>query len=316
MGKAAAKPVYVLFGQDAFLCDAHRREIIQLALGDADPQVCLSTLDATAELAEVLDELRTLPFLAPRRVVIVRDADAFVGAYRGQLEDYLRSPTQTATLVLMVSSWPKTTRLFKLVQQIGQAIDCNTPQRGVQQWLARSAGKRGKKMAPDAAELLVAWLGNDLAVLHEELEKLVLYVGQRDSITAEDVSALVTATAGAGAFALNDALVAGNAQAGLAALDGMLTARGEEFRVLGMIASHLRRALRAQQLAAAGKPPEGVLNPKMPYRAKNAFLAMLRRRPLAALQADFRRLIRADLGMKSGLEPKATLQELVVELCR
>jgi len=315
MSDRTVKPVYVMHGDDTFLQDAYRKEIIAHSVGDADPQTCVAQFDATAELALVLDELRTLPFLAPRRVVILRDAEAFISAYRAQLEDYLQSPSETATLVLMVSSWPKNTRLYKLVAKIGRTIDCGSPRHNLTQWLGKSAGKRGKSIARDAAELLVEWLGSDLSVLNGEVEKLSLYVGQRDTITAQDVATMVTASSGPVAFALTNALTDGNASAALKALDDMLTVRGEEFRVLGMIASHLRRALRGQQLAATGKNPAGALNPRMPHRAKAAFTAMLARRPLATLEGDFRRLIRADLGMKSGLEPVATLQELVVGLC-
>ena len=315
MSDAEVKPVYVLHGDDTFLQDAYRHEIIAHAVGDADPQTCLAVFDATVELAQVLDELRTLPFLAPRRVVILRDAEAFVSAHRGQLEDYLQSPSVHSTLVLMVSSWPKNTRLYKLVTKIGRTIDCGSPQQGLTQWLGKSAGKRGKRIARDAAELLVEWLGRDLSVLNGEMEKLALYVGERDTITARDVATMVTSSAGPAAFALTNALTEGSAAEALKALDGMLTARGEEFRVLGMIASHLRRVLRAQELVAAGKDPSAALNPRMPYRAKNAFLSLLARRSLGALQGDFRRLIRADLGMKSGADPGAALQELVVCLC-
>ena len=315
MYHATVKPVYVLHGEDAFLRDVHRQEIIQLAIGDADTQMCLRTFDATAELADVLDELRTLPFLAPRRVVVVLDADAFVSRHRAALEDFLQSPPDTASLLLIVSSWPSTTRLYKLVGKIGEAVNCRAPHRGLGQWVNRSAQKRGKKIAHDAADLLVEWLGNDLASLDREVEKLALFAGDRHTITAEDVCSLVTSGSGTDPFALTNALVRGEAKVALKALDGMLTSRGEEFRVMGMIASHLRRVLSAQQLAAAGKDPASALNPRMPYHAKNAFLAMLQRRPLRVLEGDFRRLIRADLGLKSGLNPTATLQELIVALC-
>lgn len=311
MSGTAAKPIYILHGEDTFLRDVHHREILAHALEGADPQTCLNTYDASVELAEVLDELRTLPFLAPRRVVIIRDADAFISKYRGQLEDYLQSPPQTATLVLMVSSWPKTTRLFKLVAKVGQVYDCGKPQRGVEQWVANSMGKRGKKIARDAVDLLIAWIGNDLGILDGEIEKLSIYVSSRDTILAEDVSTLVTATAGAGMFALTNAITEGNTASALKALDGMLTTRGEEFRVLGIIAAHLRKALRAQQAVASGKSPDL----RMPYSAKNAFLAMLKRRDLNTMQKDFRKLIRADLGMKSGLKASSALQELIVGLC-
>ena len=42
---------------------------------------------------------------------------------------------------------------------------------------------------------------------------------------------------------------------------------------------------------------------------------MLRRRPEAVLQEDFRRMIRADLGMKTGAATTAALQQLVMALC-
>jgi len=315
MSGITVKPVLVLHGDDAFLRDAYRQEVIAAALGAADRQTCVAVFDATAELADVLDELRTLPFLAPRRVVIIEDAEAFVSAYRGQLESYLQSPSETAVLVLVVSSWPKNTRLYKLVSRIGKTFDCGAPQKGLTRWLTKSASKRGKQIARDAADLLIEWVGNDLSVLNGEVEKLSLFVGDRETITASDVSAMVTASAGPAAFALTNALTAGDASAALKALDGMLTARGEEFRTLGMIASHLRRLLRAQQLAAGGADPAAALNPRMPYHAKRAFLAALSQRPLRVLQEDFRRLIRADLGMKGGVDAAAALQQLVVGLC-
>ncbi|MGA2265823.1 MAG: hypothetical protein ABSH10_05270, partial [Phycisphaerae bacterium] len=88
MAKAAAKsvrqsspkPVYVLVGHDAYLLDAARQRVLTAALDKADPQTCLGQHDGDAELAAVLDELRTLPLLGSRRVVIVNPADEFVSA--------------------------------------------------------------------------------------------------------------------------------------------------------------------------------------------------------------------------------------------
>jgi len=312
------KCVYVLYGNDAFLRDTHRQEIILRVIGDSDPQTCVAAYDATAELAAVLDDLRTLPFLAPRRAVIVRDADAFVSAHRSALEKYLAAPVETACLILMVSSWPKNTRLHKVVAKIGEAIECSLPgHSNLRHWISQAAKRRGKKVAPDAAELLGEWIGRDLAGIDSELEKLSLFVDKRETITLADVSAVVTATAGPAAFALADALTTSDAGAALSALRGMMTTRGEEFRILGMVAWHLRRALQAQQMVAAGQNAEAVVRTiRMPYEKKSAFTALLKRRPLSRLQADFRRLIQADRAMKTGTDAMAALQQLVVGLCQ
>jgi len=315
MSSTKVKPIYVLHGTDVFLRDAHRREVIAQVIGQADPQLCVSSFDATAELADVLDELRTTPLLAQRRAVVVRDAGTFVSAHRKALEKYLLSPSQRASLILIVASWPTNTLLYKRVKEIGEAIDCSVPERvGLARWLKDAAAKRGKKISPEAAELLEQCTGRDFAALDSEVEKLSLYLGDRETITAEDVQAVVTATAGPVAFALSNAITAGDAAAALKALGGILTRPEDVFKTLGSIRWHLRRVLAAQQLIDGGASPAKAV-PWMPPPQKAAFAAMLKRRPLSTLQKDFRWLLQADLAIKSGTDGATALQKLVVELC-
>lgn len=316
MAAGEIKPVYVLYGTDDFLRVEYRKRIISQIIGQADPQTSVTSLDATAELAEVLDDLRTVPFLAPRRAVIITDADAFVSAYRQQLEKYLDSPSATGSLILTVSSWPKNTRLAKLVAKIGEATDCSAPgQRDLLVWLTKSAAKRQKKIAPPAAQLLIQWRGEDLAALDGEMEKLSLYVGQRDQITTDDVSTLVTATAGPAAFALTNCITSGDIPGALKALAGSITRRGEEFKTLGMIAWHLRKAMQVQQGITRGTPASQACKAARVFFQQTQFVDMLKRRPLGVLQDDFRKLLAADLAMKTGTEPTAAMQQLVVGLC-
>ncbi len=316
MASDKVKPVYVLHGADAFLLDAHRRDVISAVVGDADPQTAIASYDSTAEMVDVLDDLRTLPFLAPRRVVIIRDADAFVSANREALEKYLLSPADSASLLLIVSSWPKNTKIAKAVAKIGEVIECDMPKdSSVTAWLGKSAGKRGKKIAPGAAAMLEEWVGRDLGRLDKEVEKLSLYVDQRDTITIEDVSTLVISSAGPVAFALPNALATGDAGVALETLGAMLTTRGEEFRTLGQIAWHLRRAVRAQQLIAQGQSADAAMKAAKVFYNRREFGQFLKRRPLAKLAGDFRKLLAADRAMKTGTDATAAMQQLVVELC-
>lgn len=316
MPEVKVHPIYVLCGDDGYLRSRHRGEITRRICGDADPQLCVSSFDGqSAELADVLDELRTVPFLAPHRLVVVRDADAFVKSHRESLEKFLASPPSAASLMLIVSSWPGNTRLAKLSKKIGEVVDCSVPEKGnLGEWIAKACGKRGRKMDRDASVLLAQWVGRDLSALDSEIEKLCLYVGDRERITSQDVSNLVTASAGPDAFELTNAITAGDAAWALRALGGMVRTRGDEFRTLGLIAWHLRRALAAKEQLAAGVNPAQAL-PRMPTKPRNDLLAMLKRRSLRAFHDDFRKLIRADLAMKSGTAPAAALQELVVQLC-
>jgi DNA polymerase-3 subunit delta len=317
MSDTTPKPIYVLHGSDGYLQSRHRRGLVDRLIGGADPQMCLSTHDATAELAAVLDELRTQPLLAPVRVVIVRDADAFVSGNRQALEEYVQSPSPTGALVLMVSSWNKSTRLAKITAKVGEVFDCSEPQTGqVARHLQEFASNRGKRLDRQAAALLGQWVGADLSSLDQEIEKLSVYVGQRETITPEDVSAVVTASAGPGAFDLTNAITAGNTAEAIKALSGMLTVRGEEFRTLGLIGWHLRKAIKTAEMIDQGASPDAACRAaKVPGFQTRQFAGMVRKRGLRKLQGDFRKLIAADLGMKSGLDARSAMQDLVIGLC-
>ncbi len=311
-----AKPVYVFHGKDAFLRDQAYGSLVDSILGDADRQLCLSQFDATAELAVVLDELRTLPFLAPHRVVVVRNAETFIAANRDSLEKYLDKPASSGTLILLVASLDSRTRLAKKIPTIGEIIACNSPEGPeLVRWIIAAAGNQNKTIDSQAANQLAQWVGPDLAALNCELEKLATYVGQRGSITAADISAIVTATASPEAFALANALTVGNATAGLEAVGSALRTRGAEFQLLGQVAWHIRRALQVQQGIEAGQSAGAAMTAARVFYNKSQFQALLKRRSRKQFQADMRQLIAADLAMKSGVKPKAAMQQLVVKLC-
>ncbi|MCS6976536.1 MAG: DNA polymerase III subunit delta, partial [Gemmatales bacterium] len=106
-GRLADKPlsVYVVTGDERFLKTEVLSRLKSLVLGTAESEFALSTRDGDAvSFADVQDELATLPFLAPRRLVVLREADGFVTRFREQLEKYCQRPAPHGVLVLDVNS--------------------------------------------------------------------------------------------------------------------------------------------------------------------------------------------------------------------
>src|SRR5687768_12781168 len=105
-----AKPVYALVGADSFLQLQKLAEITRELPADTQR----SDYDGeTAELADVLDEVRSFAMFGGAKLVVVRDADAFLSRYREQLEDYVDHPSSSSTLVLRLSSLPSNQRIYK-----------------------------------------------------------------------------------------------------------------------------------------------------------------------------------------------------------
>jgi len=316
MTTSPAKSVYVLQGSDALLREEAYQRIVDSILGSADHQLCLSQYDPTVELATVLDELRTLPLLAPHRVVSIRDAEAFISAHREQLENYLDRPSPSGTLILLVNSLDSRTRFAKKLPSVGLVVSCEAPSGAeLVRWITEAASGLDKTIDRQAAGMLAQWVGENLASLRSELDKLASYVGQRTSITVDDIAAVATTSASPEAFALSGAITRGDVRAGLEAVGAAMRTRGAEFQLLGQVAWRIRQALQVHQGIAAGQSPRSAMQNARILRDQRDSEALLGRRPAKKLQADMRRLISADLAMKSGTPPKAAMQQLIVELC-
>src|SRR5208337_5323810 len=77
------KPVYVVYGDDVYLRREVSAAIPRSVLGAEADELAVSRFEGdAASLADVMDELRTLPFFSRRRIVVVTAADPFVTRYR------------------------------------------------------------------------------------------------------------------------------------------------------------------------------------------------------------------------------------------
>src|SRR5437762_394978 len=86
-GNAKIGSLYVVHGDEPFLKRLVIRALRKRALGDeADDQSVSTYPGDKATFAEVFDDLDTVPFFDPRRVVLVENADPFITKHRGELE--------------------------------------------------------------------------------------------------------------------------------------------------------------------------------------------------------------------------------------
>lgn len=178
------KPVYALIGSDSFLQMQRLSELLSTLPVDVQR---LDFEGDRAELAEVLDELRSFAMFGSGKVVVIRDGEEFISRFREQLESYLQHPSDSGTLVLRLSSLPSTQRVAKLIQKIGEIQDCNPPKR-LQPWISERARTAHRvQIDPAAADQLADMIGDDLGRLDNELAKLALQINT-GKITTADVT--------------------------------------------------------------------------------------------------------------------------------
>ncbi len=254
-GAGGIRPAYVVYGADNALRSRGLGKILERIAGDGN----VTEYAGNAELADVLDELRTMPLLGDRRIVVIRDADAFITAHREPLEDFLAAPVPTGTLVLDTKRWASNTRLAKLVEKIGQAVKCEPPAgKDIPGWLTQYAAKLGKRMDQAAAQTMRELIGDDEPAIYlSEVEKLVTYVGERPGIGVADVQALISPMRIEKIWGVTDAIADRNAGQAIALWEEVLAGDKEaQFRAVGGLAFGIRKLLRARRLMDQGVPAE------------------------------------------------------------
>jgi DNA polymerase III delta subunit len=199
------KPVYALVGTDALM----QQEALETILRQFEVPAQRVDVDGeTAELADVLDELRSFAMFGGAKVVAVRNADELVSRFREQLEGYVANPSESATLVLRLSSLPANQRIYKAIAKTGQIIPCQPP-KDLKGWIvSRSRSAHGLAMSVEAAGLLADLIGDDLGRIDNELAKLALSSAQ-PRIGVEEISQSVVFQREREMWDLTNALAAG-----------------------------------------------------------------------------------------------------------
>ena len=319
--KLPGKPVYAIYGDDAFL-RTETLETIGKSLfpgGEDDDLATRRFAGDQANLADVLDEVRTLPFFSKRRLVIVEGADPFVTAHRRELEAYAEHPSDVGVLVLSVKTWTATTRLAQIVNKVGLAVECKGPNdRELHAWLVHLARSRfDATLDDDAARLMIELVGLEAGLLVAEVEKLAIYVGERRRIQRQDVARMVGAGRIEKVWTVLDAATTGRGDLALEYLDRLLTSGEHPVGLLAAMSFSLLKVYNAGRLRRARVDLReacriaGIFASSVEKtQQQHAHLGPSRvdRLPKLLLQADL------DLKGSSILEPRTVLERLLIQL--
>jgi DNA polymerase-3 subunit delta len=251
--------------------------------------------DLADRVADIVTAARTLPMMAPRRVVLVFQADALLVPKReseaatralAAIETLLGSPEAQAVLVFVSGTLDRRSRMFKLMSRHAVLVECGVieSQADAERWVRNRVVAAGAQIEPAAARLLAERGGTDVKRLRNDVERLLLYALGQKAISLDDVKQMVGPAALQDDWAMTNALEVGDAAGALRQLALLLD---------------------------AGAPPEKILG-QLGWVVRSRFPSV----SPAGLRPAVESLFRTDVDLKrSGGDPRVLLERLVVELC-
>lgn len=320
--------LYLFYGDD----DLARGEYLaSLLTRVSDPMGDLNQTRLAAEkltFAELRHACDSLPFLSDRRIVIV---EGLLGklAKRGpkefaeQLRDYMSEMPDHTRLFLLEEEVDRRTALWKQLNKLAGEKQpvvylkefALPPDKALPEWVQARAQRHGGKLDKPTALALATFVGRNVRLLDQEIQKLVTYAGERP-VTMEDVRLLVPYVQEATIWEMVDAIGTKDAKKALAAAHQILRDDpGKAIYLHLMIVRQVRMLLQVKSLQELGKQPNEIqqtlsLSPfvlnKVAQQTGNFSVPFLER--------AYERLLDADVAMKSGADQTLTLNLLIVEL--
>ena len=182
------------------------------------------------------------------------------------------------------------------------------------QWLTREARQSGKNLTLAAAQRLVEMVGNNLAELSQELEKLALFAGPEHTLTPALVTQLASHSRTYNIFALVDALGAPGFHQRLTSLAHLLDLGEHPAKILGMLARQVRILIRVKEGVGAN-PAELASSLRVPQGVVKRLAQQAARFSDAALKGHLAMLHRVDFHLKTSTgSPRLWLEWALVKM--
>lgn len=230
--------ITTLTGNNGFLLKKRLDELVSEFIkkyGD----LSVERIDATETEAKlILDTVQSLPFLTPRKIVVITNASNNQD-FSDNLEQIISSIGESIDLIFYEPQIDRRKVVFKLLKSKTELENFSELDGfALSKWLVDEAKKHGGNISQADANYLVSRVGNNQSTLFNELEKLVLY---DKSITRETINLLTEATPQTKVFDLLDAAFGGHKSQAMNIYDDQRAQKVEPQAILAIIAWQLQQ---------------------------------------------------------------------------
>lgn len=313
-------PLYLFYGEEEFSIQEAIDLIIERVVDPGTRDFNFNVLHCKdSSISEVTALAQTLPFMSEKRLVILKEFDAFKAGDLEELTPYLNDPSPSTCLV-MVSNQGRYEKksVIAAVEARGSVTRFFPPlDREIIAWIGAWAKARALSLQRDAAQYLLQTIGNDLQKIKSELEKVELYLKENKTITFEDVKVVVGDFREYSSFDLATALGQKNQERAFLILSRLIQEGEQPVGLLGAIAWNFRRLVRAKSMEAAGIGYEEIKRKlNIIFHQSTLFQEQMRRFSMEELQNAFDIMLSADRSLKSSnLNGRVVLERMILRLC-
>ncbi|MBS1118875.1 MAG: polymerase delta subunit [Deltaproteobacteria bacterium] len=244
--------IYVLHSEHPILIERVVSAIRDVVVPPAARGFNYDVIDGKPSAQRIISLAQTLPMMAQRRMVFVRELSGMPTDEAEPLLAYLAKPNPSTVIVAITSKLDKRIKLYSTLSKKGFLHVLEAP-RQLPPWVRDEAKALGVRLEPAAITRLIDAVGGDLSRLTLSIEQLGLFAGNRP-VTSDDVDELIADTRERSVFELTDAIGAADRSRALAAVSSLCDQRESAVGVVVMLARHVRQMALVHVLRSTNAP--------------------------------------------------------------
>lgn len=317
--KGSVPTICYLYGEETFLVDRSVGLLLDRAL---DPSLKDFNYNVyygnESKGVEIVDTAQTLPMFAERRAIWVKRSESLSAAACEALLPYVQKPSASTCLIFTGTKIDQRKKFFIELKRQGVLVEFKRVyDNKLPAFVVTESAVLGKPMDSAAADLLAFLIGNNLQELSSQIEKLVVYAGNRQRITLEDVREVASSSKAFTVFELARYLCVKDLQNALKSLETLFRNGEEAPMILGALSRHFRQIWRVRELMdqKAAKADIGRETKINPYFLDDMII-QARNFGRGELRNIFNDLYRCDVASKTGGgQPYTLMYDFVMGVC-
>lgn len=190
--KGQYKSIYFLNGEEPYYIDQLVDYVADHALDESERDFNQTIVYAKdTQPIQVVDAARRLPMMAQRQVVIVKEAQDYKKVDQWEVfEKYFEHPSPETILVFAYKykKFDKRSKIYKILKKNAVIFESEgVKDYQLTNWVKDYIKDKKYQITDKALALLVEFIGNDLARLTNELEKLFILVPKGEQISEKHI---------------------------------------------------------------------------------------------------------------------------------
>jgi DNA polymerase III delta subunit len=227
--------LYYLWSEESCFLEDALSLFVETVIASNPMDFNYDVFDSSSALQEIVDAVSTLPMMAQRRLVVLKEFHLFTAAAVKVLKPCLNEPVETTCMVILSQKAPRAALKFS-----GKVYSLNIKEWDIPAWIGQTAARRGVRLTNEAIDYLIEFVGYDIGLLMMEVEKLTLW-GDR-TVTGRDIISSTSMMRKYTSFDLVDTLVAGQKARAFRILKTMLSGNAFDAPViLGTLNWHFKQ---------------------------------------------------------------------------